>query len=412
MTTVRPTSEATRAVPRPARLRPADVLRLALVGPRTRRLRSTLSAFGIALGIAAVVAVTGISASNQAHLLDQLDRLGSNLLTVTPGTGPDGKEVPLPKESVAMLGRIAPVQRASATSETGAAIYRTALVPGSQSNNLSVLSAQLDLLGTLRAKLRFGRWLDRGTERLPVVVLGDSAARRLGVTGPGGKVWIATPDAGGDWYGVLGVLRPSELVPAIDDSALVGRPQATAHLAGTSTPTTVYLRVHPDRVTDVQAVAGATANPAQPSAVAVGRPSDLLAARAETKNALTGLVLALAGVALLVGGVGIANTMVVGIMERRGEIGLRRALGARQGQIALQFLLEAALLGLLGGVTGAAIGTGAVAGYAAVHGWPPALPVTWISTGPAVAVTVGTLAGLYPALHAARMPPTSALRSA
>lgn len=401
-----------RHLPRPARLRSADLLRVGLTGPRTRRLRSALSALGIALGIAAVVAITGISASNQAHLLDRLDRLGSNLITVSPGENYDGTKVPLPKEAVAMLGNIGPVERVSATADTKANIYRNDLVPAAQTNSLRVLSARLDLLKTLRGELASGRWLDRGTERLPVVVLGDSAAERLGVLRPGTKVWLEGKGLAGAWYGVIGVLKPNELVPELDDSVLVGAPQATTALGGGRTPSTVYLRTHPERVDDVQQVAAATANPAEPSTVAVSRPSDLLKARTETNTALTGLVLSLAGVALLVGGVGIANTMVVGVMERRGEVGLRRALGARRGQITAQFLIEAVLLGLFGGLAGASMGVVVVYGYAAAQGWPVTVPVTWAVTGPAVAVVVATVAGLYPALRASRMSPTGALRSA
>ncbi|TMU98523.1 ABC transporter permease [Streptomyces sp. DASNCL29] len=402
----------TARLPRPARLRPADLLRLGLLGPRTRRLRSALSALGIALGIAAVVAVTGISASNQAHLLDRLDRLGSNLIAVSPGEDFEGKKVPLPKESVTMLGNIAPVEGVSATGDTKANVYRNEFVPSNQTNSLRVLSARLDLLKAVRGEVRTGRWLDRATERLPVVVLGSSSAERLGVTAPGTKVWIAGEGLTGEWYGVLGILEPNELVPEIDDSVLVGGPTAIAGLGGDRTPSTVYLRVHPDRVSDVQDVAAATANPARPGMVAVSRPSDLLKARAETDDTLTGLVLSLAGVALLVGGVGIANTMVVGVMERRGEVGLRRALGARRGQIAAQFLIEAVLLGLFGGLAGAALGAATVYAYATGQGWPAAVPLVWAVAGPAVAVVVGTVAGLYPALRAAGMSPTGALRSA
>ena len=401
-------------LPRPARLRPADLLGVGLIGLRTRRLRSALSALGISLGIAAVVAVTGISSSNQAHLLDRLDRLGSNLITVTPGKDIDQKVVPLPKESVTMLGAITSVESAGATSDTKAAVYRTDLVPDNQTNGLSVRSARRDLLDTLRVGLRSGRWLDRGTERLPVVVLGSRAAQALGVTDPGQKVWIEPREGGdgGQWYAVLGILQPSELAPEIDESALVGSAQAAAHLNAGDTPSTVYVRARPDKVTEVQAIAGATANPAAPNVVSVSRPSDLLKARTETKDTLSGLVLSLAAVALLVGGVGIANTMVVGVMERRGEVGLRRALGARQSQIAAQFLVEAILLGLLGGLAGVALGATVVYGYAAVQGWPATVPATWAAVGPAVSVAVGTVAGLYPALRAARLSPTGALRAA
>ncbi|MFD9691377.1 ABC transporter permease [Kitasatospora sp. NPDC059088] len=392
--------------PRRSRLRPTDLLRLGMIGPRTRKLRSALSAFGICLGIAAVIAVTGISFSNQAHLLARLDQLGSNLLTVAPGKGADQQPVPLPPTAEKMLADIAPVQQVTATGATKAQVYRNDLVPPQQTGSLTVLAARLNLLDVLYTTVRSGRWLDAASENLPVTVLGDRAAQRLGVTAPGERVWL-----GGQSFLVTGILAPNELAPEIGTAALVGWPQATAHLGADGTAATVYLRSYPERVPDVQAVAAATANPAGPNTVAVSRPSDLLTARSEAKNALTGLVLALAAVALLVGGVGIANTMVVSVMERRGEVGLRRALGARGGQIAVQFLLEAVLMGLLGGLAGLLLGGLTVYGYALAQGWPATIPLPVLVAGPLVSVLVAAVAGIYPALRAAKASPTDALRS-
>ncbi|WP_274917598.1 ABC transporter permease [Streptomyces sp. WZ-12] len=393
--------------PRPTRLSPADLLRLGLLGPRTRRLRSALSALGISLGIAAAVAVTGISSSNQAHLLERLDRLGSNVITVGPGKDTDQKKVPLPPEAEKMLANIAPVQRVTATGDTTAHVYRSDLVPTEQNGSIAVEAARLSLPDVLHAQLRSGRWLDTASQHLPVTVLGDQAAGRLGISTPGQEVWL-----GGQWYAVIGILQPNELIPDLDTSALVGWPQATAHLGADGTASAVYVQAHPERVDAVQSVAGATANPAHPTEVAVTRPSDLLKARTETQNTMTGLVLTLAAVALLVGGVGIANTMVVGVMERRGEIGLRRALGARSGQVATQFLIEAILLGLGGGLAGAVGGALTVYTYAAAQGWPASVPLHTLAAGPLTAMLVATTAGIYPALRAARMPPTTALRGA
>ncbi|MFJ7491996.1 ABC transporter permease [Streptomyces sp. NPDC097727] len=392
---------------RRTRLRPTDLLRLGMIGPRTRKMRSALSALGISLGIAAVIAVTGISHSNQAHLLERLDQLGSNLLTVAPGKGPDQKPVPLPPTAEKMLANIAPVQQVTATGATKAHVYRNDLIPAERTGSIPVLAARLNLLSVLRMHMKSGQWLNTASENLPVTVLGEQAAQRLGVGAPGERVWL-----GEQWFVVGGILAPNELSPELGTAALVGWPQATAHLGADGTAATVYLRTYPERVPDVQAVAGATADPANPSTVAVSRPSDLYTARAEAKNALTGLVLALAGVALLVGGVGIANTMVVGVMERRGEIGLRRALGARGGQIAVQFLLEAVLMGFIGGVGGLLVGGLTVYGYAFAQGWPASIPLYTVVAGPLVSVLVAALAGIYPALRAAKASPTDALRSA
>ncbi|WP_328946874.1 ABC transporter permease [Streptomyces sp. NBC_00250] len=392
---------------RRTRLRLIDLLRLGMIGPRTRKTRSALSALGISLGIAAVVAVTGISSSNQAHLLARLDQLGSNLITVAAGKDATQQLVPLPSTAEKMLGNIAPVQQVTAVGATKAEVYRNNLVPKQQTGSITVLAARPNLLDVLHGSLRSGKWLDRAGERLPVTVLGDQAAQRLGVTTPGERVWL-----GGQSYAVAGILAPNELAPELDTAALVGWPQATAHLDADGSAATVYVRAHPERVPDVQRVAAATANPASPSTVAVSRPSDLLLARDEAKGALTGLVLSLAGVALLVGGVGIANTMVVGVMERRGEIGLRRALGARGGQIAAQFLLEAILMGFIGGIAGLTLGSLTVYGYALVQGWPVSIPYYTVGGGPVVSVLVAAVAGIYPAMRAAKASPTDALRSA
>ncbi|MFE2727312.1 ABC transporter permease [Kitasatospora sp. NPDC059327] len=392
-------------VPTPRRLAPSDLLGLGLLGPRTRKLRSALCALGIALGIAALIAVTGVSASSQAHLLSRLDQLGSNMLTAAPGKDLTGNVVALPKEAAAMLGRIGPVSQVTAVTGTKANVYRTDLVPAGQNGSLKVFGAQPNLLDTLHGELAAGRWFDAGAGELPLTVLGHDAAQVLGIDRPGGRVWI-----GGHWYGVIGILRADELAPEIDNSALVSWEQATGRLGSDGTAANVYLRADPDQLAAVERVIGPTANPAAPSQVTVSRPADLAKARSAAKNGMNGLILALAGVSLLVGGVGIANTMVVGVMERRGEVGLRRALGARRGQIAAQFLIEAVLLGLLGGLAGAAFGALGALGYATAQGWPAVIPWTMATAGPALAVVIGAAAGLYPALRAARLPPTTALR--
>ncbi|MFG2268260.1 MULTISPECIES: ABC transporter permease [Streptomyces] len=393
-------------LPRPARLQPGDVLRQGTLGPRIRRLRAMLSALGIALGIGALVAVTGVSASSKAHLLAQLDRLGSNLLTVSPGKGLDGTETTLPPEAEKMLSRVGPVQQVTAITMTDAKVYRTPYMPKDRDGGLQVVGARHNLLSALRGELQTGRWLDASAQKLPTVVLGHDAAEALGLSTPGTRVWIAE-----HWYAVIGILRPNELAPEIDRSVLMSWNNAVKDLKSNGTASTVYLRADPDKVSAVQNVAGATANPAAPQNAAVSRPSDLLKARYETVSGLNSLVIALASVALLVGGVGIANTMVVGVMERRGEIGLRRSLGARTGQIATQFLIEAAVLGAVGGIVGAMLGALGVFAYATWERWPLVIPPAILVTGPVVAMAVGVVAGLYPALRASRLAPTEALRS-
>ncbi|WP_433727375.1 ABC transporter permease [Actinoplanes sp. CA-051413] len=388
---------------RPARLAPGDVLRVGAAGLRTRPLRIVLSALGIAIGIAAMLAVVGISASSRADLNRTLDQLGTNLLTVAPGQTMAGEDAKLPAESPAMVRRIAPVESATATGRLAAKVYRNEYIPVGESGSIAVLAARPDLLGTVGARLSAGRWLSDAVDG-PAVVLGAAAARRLGIEAPGPRVWL-----GGQWFSVVGVLEPVPLAPELDSGALVGWAAAQKLLAFDGSPTTVYTRAAEESVEQVRQVLAATANPEAPNEVKVSRPSDALAAARAADSALNGLLLGLGAVALIVGGVGVANTMVISVLERRAEIGLRRALGATRGQIRLQFLCESLLLATLGGVAGVLIGAAVTAGYAGYRSWSPVVPGWALAGGVAATMLVGMVAGLYPAARAARLPPSQAL---
>jgi putative ABC transport system permease protein len=391
----------------PARLRPRDVLRVGGAGLRTRPLRVFLSALGIAIGIAAMVSVVGISSSSRAEVDRQLAALGTNLLTVAPGNTLFGDTATLPTEAVPMISRIAPVTRVAATGKVADAnVYRTDRIPAAQTGSLSVKAAHLDLPATVGATLADGTWLNKATQRYPAVVLGSAAASRLGIAAAGQGVQVYL---GGRWFTVVGILHPVPLAPELDSAALVGWPAAKTYLAFDGHPTTVYTRTQDSAVQAVRNVLAATANPQAPNEVKVSRPSDALAAREATNRAFTGLLLGLGAVALLVGGVGVANTMVISVLERRAEIGLRRSLGATRGQIRLQFLSESLLLSALGGVGGVVIGIAVTTLYATTQSWPTVVPAWATVGGLAATLLIGALAGLYPAIRAARLAPTEAL---
>ena len=350
------------ARPAPARLRPADLARLATVGLRTRKLRAALSALGIAIGVAAIVAVLGLSASSQAGLLAEIAKLGTNLLTVQNGQDFSGKTAELPLAAPSMIANlpgVTSVQDTATVSNVNA--YRSPLIPTIQTNALQVQAASLGLPATIGTSIARGSYLNAATARQPVAVLGAAAAQRLGIdrTWPGERIW-----AGGMWLYVTGILKPAALTPEIDSSVLIGYPAAEKYLGLDGHPSTIYLRAATSQVRTVDNLLASQANPENPNQVDISQPSAALTAQAAAKGAFNTLFLGLGAVALLVGAIGVANIMVISVLERRSEIGLRRALGATKGHIRTQFLAEAILLALVGGIAGVAAGAAATAIYA------------------------------------------------
>jgi putative ABC transport system permease protein len=400
------------------RLRFSDSLRVASVGLRARPLRAALSALGIAIGTAAIVAVLGLSASSQAGLLDEIDRLGTNLLTAEAGQRLTGGEATLPREAPARISHLGNVQLLADTGLVKAGkVYRSPLIPVGNTGGLEVRAASLNLPSVLGTAIERGTWLNEGTAHAPVAVLGAVAASQLGIdqVSPGKRIWL-----GGQWFSVAGILKPSPLAPEIDDSALIGYPAAEQFLGYVSLaggartagpPSTIYVRAATGHEAAVQSLLARTANPEAPYEVSVSQPSDVLTARAAAAGAFDSLFLGLGIVALIVGAVGVANIMVISVLERRSEIGLRRALGATKGQIRTQFLSESILLAIIGGVVGVLAGAAATAVYASSQGWAVVIPFEAWSGGIASAILIGALAGLAPAVRASRLAPAVALRT-
>jgi putative ABC transport system permease protein len=400
--------------PATARLGPGDLAGLASIGLRTRKLRAGLSALGIAIGVAAIVAVLGLAASSQAALLNEIARLGTNLLTVTNGQTFSGATAMLPSAAPGMIGRLPGVAAVQDTGTvTSVNAYKSPLIPPINTNAISVDATTLGLPPVAGTRLAQGRFLNAATAREPVAVLGATTAQLMGIdrVRPGMRIWI-NGQAGGQWFYVTGILNPAAYAPGIDSAVLVGFPAAQKYLGFDGHASEIYVRTTPNNqavTTAVDNLLGAQANPENPSQVNVSQPSDALTAQADTKGALDTLFLGLGAVALLVGAIGVANIMVISVLERRSEIGLRRALGATRGQIRAQFLAEAILLSLAGGAAGVAIGVAATGIYARGHGEAVVIPPQAWTGGMAATVIIGALAGLLPAIRAARLSPTQAL---
>jgi putative ABC transport system permease protein len=386
-------------------MNPIDLLGLGVVGLRTRPLRALLSGLGVAIGIATMIVVTGIPASSQAALVRELTALGTDTLQAMPIPGQE-PPAQLPETAVAMAERIGPVRAASAVANTHSPVRRSDRADPTSGTGLSVLAARLDLLPVIGARIESGHWLTAATAGFPTVVLGSVAANRLGITAVTSAPQVMIGDR---WFTVVGILATTPLSPDIDRSVLVGWEAARSELRFDGRPTVVYLRAEESQLETVRSVLAESINPERPGQVVVTRPSDALAAKRATESSFSVLFLALAGVALVIGGIGVANTMVVSVLERRSEIGLRRALGATRGQIRGQFLTESMVLSTGGGVAGTVLGLLATVAYARWQDWPIVVPVSAAAVGVGGAVVIGVLAGVYPSVRAARLPPAQAL---
>ncbi|MGO9754249.1 MAG: ABC transporter permease [Solirubrobacteraceae bacterium] len=407
-------SAATASLPHRRRLRasrvpPRELFGVALQGLRSRKLRAALSALGIAIGIGAMVAVVGVSSSSQANLLATIDSLGTNLLTVAPGTTFFGGAEVLPDTAVPMINHMQNVNSAVAIYQIPSAIVlRTQFVPSEQTGGIGVDAAGDNLPQVVGTAMASGRFLNAVSDRYPEVVLGAQAASILQIPNTGGHVMVYL---GNRWFNVVGIMKPVILDPTLDTTVFITLPVAEQLFNTQPNPSQIYVRANVNDVVPVSNLLAPTADPQNASGVEVSRPSDVLEARAAAKGQFTTLLLGLGAVALLVGAIGIANIMVISVLERRGEIGLRRALGATKRDIRVQFLTESALLAALGGIAGLLLGAGATEAYSLAQNEPFVVPLYALVAAPAAGLLIGVLAGVYPAAKAARLSPTEALRA-
>ncbi len=394
-------------------LRPADLLDEMLAGVFARPVRALLTTLGTVLGLASLIATLGLSRTAGSQIIDQFDELTASQVMVTArSNGRGGTVAALPWNVEDRLDRLNGVVASGAVADVvNPGAVRTVPVvdlAGQYDHVVPVLATSAGVLDAVRGHVAVGRWFDAGhVERGdPVAVIGadlaaDLAIRRLDVQ-PGLYV-------GEHYFTVIGIVDE-----ALRDRGLLGSVMLTSSAAAryfdVTRPERVVIEVELGAGRLTAAQAPIALSPSAPENLSAAAPTLPQAARDRVAGDVDSLFLLLGIVSLVVGAIGIANVTLVTVMERTGEIGLRRALGAQRRHIAAQFLGESAAIGLVGGVIGAAVGLLLVVGVSAAKGWTPVLDPWMPLAAPPVGALVGLLAGLYPAIRAARMEPVEALR--
>ncbi len=389
------------------KLRTVDLFFVALYGVKARKGRTAMTSIGIGIGIAAIVAVTGISSSGRADLLATLESFGTNLIKASPQAGFFGTQESLPEGVLGMVERIGPVEEVTSTTRADLLVRRSNFISTFEGGGISTLITSEELLEVIGGSLVEGRFIQDDLSNLPVTVLGAVSAQRLGINNLEIPTKILIDD---EWFGVIGILDELTIHPDLDRSVFIGYGVAKTLFDIDEEPTTIYLRANPSYIEDVVNVLAPSMNPENPDQVEVSRPSDALEAQQAAETAFTNLLLGLGSVALLVGGVAIANVMVMSVLERRMEIGVRRSLGATRREIRYQFLLESVVLSGIGGFVGVVLGVVITLGYTNYSNIIFSIPVWQIFGAVVLALLIGAVSGVYPAIKASRIQPAEAVR--
>ena len=389
------------------KLRTRDLFFVAVYGVKARKGRAALTSIGIGIGIAAIVAVSGIAASGSADLLSTLESLGTNLVKASPQAGFFGTQEELPEGVIGMVERIGPVEEVTSTTQTDLLVRRSNFISEFEGGGISTIVTSSELLNVIGGNLSEGRFITDGLSDLPVTVLGSVTAKRLGITNLSKPTKILIDD---EWFGVIGIVEELKIHPDLDRSVFIGYGAAKTLFDINEEPTTIYLRANPTFIEDVVEVIAPSMNPENPDQVEVSRPSDALEAQQAVEASFTNLLLGLGSVALLVGGVAIANVMVMSVLERRMEIGVRRSIGATRREIRYQFLLESIVLSGIGGLVGVMLGSLITLAYTNYTNIVFSIPVWQILGAVVLALLIGAISGVYPAIKASKIQPAEAVR--